>query len=198
MSKDAYENKEKKMNIFQWIVYAGIIPLLIGLALFIFILEIAGVSVIDEVKKLPVISSFTEAEEATSEDTDSEIKRLQERVEDLESQLNEEKFNSNQLSLDLEDKESEIQTLLEEKGQLEQEIDRLNEAMGNDELDSGAIFSTYESMSPKKSAAIIAEMDEETALNILRNISEETLAKILENMPAENAAIYTAELAEEE
>nr|WP_281064436.1 hypothetical protein [Cytobacillus eiseniae] len=53
------------------------------------------------------------------------------------------------------------------------------------------IVKTYETISAKKAAPILAQMTEEEAIQILTNLKSDTLAAIMEKMEPEDAARYT-------
>ena len=54
------------------------------------------------------------------------------------------------------------------------------------------MIKTYETMSAKKAAPIITQLNDKEAMTILANIKSDTLAAIMEQMNAVDAAKYTS------
>lgn len=186
------EKKEvKKLNVFQWILYAGIIPLFFGLILFVIIVTLTGDNGLKEVKNIPVIGTLFEKDEPPLVTND-----YKKQLEQYEAKLKESKEKIKDYELQIEKKDQEISTLQEELRHLQENDTDTEGNVVESAKDRKPIVKTYEKMSPKNAAAILIEMNEEAALDILSNVKEDTLAQILAKMPPENAAKFTTKLAE--
>ena len=103
------------------------------------------------------------------------------------------------LQTNLEGKDQEIEKLELEKEQLEMQIDEFNYGKQTDnKREFKEIVKTYETMSAKKAAPIITQMNDNEALEILSHLKPDTLAAIMEQMNATDAAKFTTLLTKQE
>ncbi|MFS0613184.1 MotE family protein [Lederbergia ruris] len=186
------QKDRKETTFFQRFIYWGFIPLLIVLFLGLLIASFAGVNVFQQAKelagKIPFISNV-----AVQEDNEN-ISEYKEKMIQLDAEIQNKNAEIEQLKKKIEDKDAEQERYKVEKKRLEETIDELKEQQEQNKREFKDIVSTYASMSPKKAAPIVLEMNDDEAVKILTNLPTESLAKILENMPADKAAKYTEKL----
>ncbi|MCU9612102.1 hypothetical protein OEV98_00835 [Caldibacillus lycopersici] len=186
MDNEAKETVENKLGIFQWILFAGIIPLMIGITLFLLVLEISGYNVVEHAKKLPIVASFYSKEEEKSPEA-----KLEKELKETKAKLEDSKANEKKKTAELEAKDKELQAALQDNKKLTEELQQIKDSNAIND----ALLKTYEMMTPDRAAEILIEIDQETAVKILSNLKEATLVEILENMPVNKAAVFTAKLA---
>lgn len=186
----AIEQPEKKQNRFQWFLFVILIPSLFAIALALIVLTIAGVNVFDKAKdlseKIPFISSMADEKQPSKS-----LKSLEKKSISLEAEIKDKEAKIDQLESQLDSKDLEIERSNLEKQQLQAEIDELQAAKNENKRAMKDIVQTYESMSPSKSAPIIAAMKQEEAAKILSNVQADTLAAIMEKMDPKDAARFT-------
>lgn len=191
----AIEQQGKKINKFQWFLFVILIPLLFAVALTLAVLTIAGINVFDKAKdltnKVPFLSSMVEEEKPES------LELLEKKTIELEAEIKDREAEIEQLEKQIEDKDLEVERSNLEKQQLQAQIDELNAVKDENKVAMKDIIQTYETMSPKKSAPIIAAMKEEEAIKILSSVKADTLAAIMEKMDSKEAAKYTELLTNE-
>lgn len=190
---------KKKLNPLLWFLFAVIIPITVFGIIAVIILNVAGYDPVGWAKEktsdIPILSAVIPDEEekeisqeasssqANTEAKNEEIFDLQQSVKELEE--------TNEL---LEREIIKLENKLQNEGQGEEDPAALQES--NASLDD--IKKTYEEMKPKQAAPIISELEEETAILILRELSSETTGSILAAMDPKLAAKYTKQLLEEE
>lgn len=189
MAKDLEEKLNKKNKFFQWILLAVLIPILFVITVALILSTVAGVNVFDAAKsysgKIPFAGALFQKNASKLEiQTEKEIIQLQAQIKDREAKID-------QLQTTINNRENDIQKAQSENSQLQQEIDDLTASQKESKRALKDIISTYETMSPKKSAPIIAKMSDAEALKILTNAKPEILANILENMDPVQAARFT-------
>lgn len=195
MEQQLQENESKVANRFQWFLFAGVIPLLFAVIVSIVVLSFAGVDVAGAVQKygqhIPGISKLIPAEEGT---IDLEAK-LKQDVTNLEE------INKENLTM-IEQLEKEAEVRATEITSLQTQIEQLTEELNAKELEQQETKHTitelskmYESMSAKNAAVILAELEDQDALTILRGLSTDALGAILEKMEPVDAARFTKLLA---
>ncbi len=183
---------EKEVSSFQRFIYWVLIPLLFALFLSLLIASIAGVNVFQKAKelgeKVPILSGMIAKEEKQN------LEEFETKIINLDAEIQNKNAQIDQLKKQLENKEIEKERYVQQQKSLEATIDELKQMREEEKRAFKDIVSTYEAMSPKKSAPIILEMKDEEALKILSNIGTQSLAKILENMPPKDAAKYMEQL----
>lgn len=183
---------EKEVSSFQRFIYWVLIPLLFALFLSLLIASIAGVNVFQKAKelgeKVPILSGVIAQEEKQG------LEEYEAKIISLDAEIQNKNAQIDQLKKQLENKEIEKERYIQKQKSLEVTIDELKQMRDEEKRALKDIVSTYEAMSPKKSAPIILEMKDEEALKILSNLGSQSLAKILENMPPKDAAKYMEQL----
>lgn len=187
--------QEKKVNKFQWFLIVVLIPLLFAITVTLIVMTAAGANVFETVKtygqKIPFVSSLVEEENPKS------IEEFEKKLISLEAQIKDREAKIEQLELDIDGKEKEVVRAKLESEQLQLQINELKAIQEENKRAFKDIVKTYETISAKKAAPIIAEMSETEALKILTNIKADTLASILENLDPEKAAKFTELLTNE-
>lgn len=190
--KDKWQEEleeEKSYGKLQCFFVVIVIPSLFAVAVALIVATVAGVNVMDKAKeyseKIPFLSSDEQEKEQKNKDNEAkniklnaELKVRGETIAELQEEVN--------------SKNEEIEGLELEKKQLQREIEDLGEKQSEHNREFKEIVKTYEAMSAKKAAPIIAQMKEEKALEILSNLKSDTLAAIMEQMNAVDAAKYTS------
>ncbi|MCP1158057.1 MotE family protein [Bacillus infantis] len=194
MNKTA-EETEKKYSKFQMFFILVVIPLLFAIAVTLIILTVNGTNVFEAGRelgsKIPVISEMIDKEQsAADKEADQRIVELGAAIEDREAQIE-------RLESQLESKDSEIEENELEKQQLQNQIDELLAIQEENKRAFKDIVKTYETMSAKNAAPILAQMNDDEALQILSNVKPDTLAGIMEKMLPEDAAKFTELLTNE-
>jgi flagellar motility protein MotE (MotC chaperone) len=190
MGKTAEKEKnEKTTSRFQWVLFAGIIPLLFAVVIALLVMTVAGVNIFEKAKaageKIPFISSMIPT------DAKEEAAKLEERVLTLQTEIEEKNSEITSLQGKIDSQEKDKEGLLLEQEQLHAEIEELQQIQQENKRAFKEMVSTYESMSAKSAAPVLLKMKNEEAVKILSNIKPAALAKILEKMPPEDAAKYT-------
>ncbi len=190
------EAEEKSYSKLQWFIVVIIIPSIFALAVALIVATVAGVNVIDKAKeysnKLPFLTSDEERKEGKqTEDLEGKLIELRAEVKVREESLAE-------LQTKLNSKDEKIEKLELEKEQLESEIDSLLAIQTDNKREFKDIVKTYETMSAKKAAPIITQMNDKDALEILAHLKSDTLAAIMEQMNATDAAKFTTLLTKQE
>jgi flagellar motility protein MotE (MotC chaperone) len=189
MDIEVKEKQSGKGRSFLWFLYVVVIPILFAITVAIIVSFIAGVNVFDAVKdvgqKIPIVGSLGQKNDSnTSKISEKDVIELQGQIKDREEEIS-------QLQTQLENKDSDIQSAELENNRLQKELDDMsaNETERTRALKD--MIKTYETMSPKKAAPIIVQMNDNEALKILSSIKADILAAIMENMNSQDAAKYT-------
>lgn len=187
--------EEKKVNKFQWFVFTVLIPLLFAIVVALIVFSFAGVNVFEKAKeygqKIPFFSSLVDKEEEkTVVDWETNIIELEAEIKDREAQIS-------GLQTELDSKSVEVERANLEIEQLQIQIADLIALQEENKRAFKDIVRTYETMSAKKAAPIIALLRDEEAVKILTNLKTDTLAAIMEKMEPEDAAKYTELLTNE-
>jgi flagellar motility protein MotE (MotC chaperone) len=191
----AEEKEDKKVNKFQWFIFTGLIPTLFAMLIVLIVLTFAGINVFEKAKeygqKVPFISSLIETDAAPSiQEWEANMIELEGEIKDREAQLE-------QLQTELDGKDKEVERAKLEIEQLEIQINELMAIQEENKRAFKDIVKTYESMSAKKAAPIIAQMQEQEAVKILSNLTADSLAAVLENLEPDKAAKFTELLTNE-
>ncbi|MGG5252947.1 MotE family protein [Neobacillus sp. SM06] len=193
MNNEVTENEIEQKKPFQWFVFVILIPLLFAIAVALIVSTFAGINVFSAAKdlsgKLPFVSSVfpKNAPSTANKKAANDLISLQAQVKDDEAKIS-------QLQAKLQSKDQEIQKAQLENNRLQQQIDSLNASQKESKRALSDLVTTYETMSPKKAAPIIAKMTDAEALKILSSVKPEILASIMENMDPAQAARFTERL----
>lgn len=184
------EAEEKSFSKLQWFFMVIVIPSIFALAVALIVATVAGVNVVDKAKeyseKIPFLSSSEREEGKKSEEA------LVQQVAKLRAELEEKEASIADLQAKIDTKDEEITKLELERKQLEREIDSLTAVQAENQREFKDIVKTYETISAKKAAPIITQMNDKEALEILSHLKSDTLAAIMEQMNAAEAAKYTS------
>ena len=191
MEKLIEETEAKKYNKIQWFFIVIVIPALFSIAVAMVVASVAGINVFEKAKEYSEKIPFLSSEE---KGTDEQILEMDQKLTELKAEVKDREAAISDMETNLEGKDQEIETLKLEKEQLQIQIDDLILAQEDGKRQFKEIVSTYETMSAKKAAPIITEMNDEEAMKILSSLKPATLAAILEKMNAADAAKYTAQL----
>lgn len=195
MVKSLEEKEERPVNRLQWFLFVIAIPALFAIVIALVVLSFAGINVFQTASelsaKIPFVSELVKEEKQQSDE------EYEKNIIDLEAEIQDREAKMEQLEAKIESKDDEVKRMELEKSQLEAQIEELLAIQEENKRAFKDIVKTYETMSAKKAAPIIAEMKNEEALKILTNIKAESLAAIMEKLPAEDAAKYTELLTNE-
>lgn len=195
MSKNQEELEEQPVKRFQWFLYVIVIPSLFAVVIALVVLSFAGINVFKTASelggKIPFLSGLVK------EDKQPSVEEYEKNIIDLEAEIQDREAKIDQLQGKIESKDTTVDRLELEKTQLQAQIDELLAIQEENKRAFRDIVKTYESMSAKKAAPIIAEMETNEAVKILTNIKAESLAAIMEKLPAKDAARFTELLTNE-
>jgi flagellar motility protein MotE (MotC chaperone) len=195
MGKSFEEKDVQPVNRFQWFLPLVAIPVLFAIVIGLVVLSFAGINVFQTASdwgaKIPFVS------EMMKKDIQPSVEEYEKNFISLEAEIKDSEAKMEQLEAKIESKDMEVKRMELEKSQLEAQIEELTAIQEENKRAFRDIVKTYESMSAKKAAPIIAKMESNEALEILTNIKAESLAAILENLPAEDAAKFTEMLTNE-
>lgn len=194
-----FKQQKKKSNPFLWFIFAIIIPLFVTLILIYTILLLAGVDVNNWLKntgkKIPIVSSMITTEE------ELEFEEIEKKYNDLKEKHDDE---INSYTTDIENYEETINRLENEVAELEAQVEFLKDSQPADAATSEAeatmikkMSASFKTMRPKQAALIFADLETNTALQILNNLSNDDRGKILEAMEPNLAARLTERLINE-
>jgi flagellar motility protein MotE (MotC chaperone) len=194
MEEKLVEEQEEKTNSkIKWFFMVVLVPSIFALAVVMVVASVAGVNVYEkamEVKEsIPFLSSSKEETKESNNEREDKLTALNEAIKEYKSTIAD-------LQKEVDSKDKAIQKLELEKKQLEQELSALENNQSDDNNEFKNIVKTYETMSAKKAAPIITQMNDKEALQILSVLKPNTLASILEQMNATDAAKYTTLLSE--
>lgn len=174
----------------QWFFFVIFIPLLFTIIVATVVLSLLGLNPIEKSKEwtsnVPIISSYIEKEE--EKDYEAQIIQLEETITEQQKELE-------RLQAEVKAKDEEISTLTFEQQSLieNEEIEKEIQLQTKKEWES--IAKTYEAMSAKNAAAIIADLPIEEALLHISEVSIEARADILAKMDSDIAANIMSRLA---
>ncbi|REK55043.1 MAG: magnesium transporter MgtE [Geobacillus sp.] len=201
MAANQEMEREEKGSKLQWFLFIIVIPTLFATALALVIMEIAGINVLDTVKKhskdIPIVSQYIDVQKAKSEWEKEAEKAIEQKNKVIAKQQKEIKKLENELAT----KQQEINDLTTEVNSLREELSAAETTAGEANAQAQTptmkdVARMYETMSEKNAAMILAKMPESEALAILSLLDSDKAAAILEKMPPDNAAKYTSMLAQ--
>ncbi|MFP3916188.1 hypothetical protein U5N28_00150 [Lysinibacillus telephonicus] len=175
--------EEKSPGIFQKLFYLVLIPLLFVIAVLLVIATVTDFNVFEKASKLTGFSSEESAEESSVD--------YNKKIVELEAQVKEKEAEIAQLQSKLDSALAENKDNVAIQEQLQSKIESLQQTENEAKKEFEDILSTFEQMSAKSAAPIIAEMSDEEALKILSNMQPETLSAIFEKMDPAEAARYS-------
>ncbi|NEU29371.1 MotE family protein [bacterium LRH843] len=182
--------KEKSYNKLQWFFLVIFIPIVFTVILSGVIVSLLGINVLDKAKEiggsLPIVSSYLSDE---PENLDGE------QVPLLEQKIAEQQAELDKLHDEMKRKDEEILQLERKQLQLEESQVVQKELAARKKKELGEIAKTYETMSPKNAAAILAALPIDEAFMHLEQVSIEVRANILAKMESKKAADLMSRLA---
>ncbi|WP_338786616.1 MotE family protein [Metabacillus sp. FJAT-53654] len=195
------ENKKQEYGKFQWFFFVILIPTIFTATLVLVILSVAGFDVLGKTKTLlagvPVVEKlFNDDKQETTTDAEVAVKEAtqqKDEKEKLEKTIQEQSSIIGALENDVTIKEKEIQNLNQEINSLESQIEDINNAKSENK--SKDIAKLYDSMTSKKAAEIIPNLNEADAMLILTSLDDKQVADILTKMTVDDAVKYTNLLA---
>lgn len=182
--------KKTGARLFQEILLWTLIPLLFTTMVLLIIAYVADVNVFDKAKEWSQALPFVEKKQPDDENGGDLI--IEERVFELQAEIQEKEAQLFKLQEDLAKSADEKKSLLDEQKNLLAQIEALKMEKDDYKRDMKEIVSTFEKMSAKSAAPVITKMSDAEAINILSNLKPEVLAPILEKMSPEDAAKYTS------
>lgn len=186
------DTKRESSNIFLIFLMWILIPLLFAGAVFLLLAQFANINVVDKAKEvtgqLPFLSEQKIDENPMDKGNLEKIVTLQAEIQDREAQIH-------QLEKDLKEVDGENEKLRIEQERLLHEIETLKREREANAKKFKEIVTTFEQMSAKSAAPVIASMSDAEAIRILANLKPDTLASVLERMTPEQAAKYTEMMA---
>lgn len=195
MEKSFEEKEGQPVNRLQWFLFVIAIPALFAIVVALVVLSFAGINVFQTANelggKIPFVSKMLK------EDKQPSVEEYEKNIISLEAEIQDNEAKMEQLEAKIEGKDMEVERMELKKTQLEAQIDELMAIQEENKRAFKDIVKTYETMSAKKAAPIIAAMENEEALKILTNIKAESLAAIMEKLPPDVAARYTELLTNE-
>ncbi|WP_432359336.1 MotE family protein [Sporosarcina sp. UB5] len=181
--------KKKGTRLFQDVLIWTLIPLLFTTMVLLIIAYVADVNVFDKAKEWTRALPF--AEKVDDDENKGNIV-IEERVVELQAEIQEKEAQLYKLQEDLAKSEDEKQSLLAEQTGLLAQIEALKMEKEDYHRDMKEIISTFEKMSAKSAAPVITSMSDAEAIQILSSLKPEVLAPILEKMSPKDAAKYTS------
>ncbi|WP_077596393.1 MotE family protein [Oceanobacillus kimchii] len=183
--------EKKKMNPFILVLFAGVIPLFVVAILAVFVLEMAGVEVVDWAKEktsnVPIVGEMIKEDQPTEEST--------QKLEAAQAKLQERQDEITELENSIGDLESTIKQLEDEILRLEHRNDSNNntEENQNPEEDvANEMIQSFTEMKGKQAAQILESIDDDQlVVRILTGMEPGDRGEILQRMTKEKAARYT-------
>ena len=157
--------KNKDTSLFQKLLVWTLIPLLFTTMVLLIIAYVTDVNVFDKAKELTQSLPFTDEKQADDESGDDSI--IEERVVDLQAEIQEKEAQLFKLQGDLAKSEDEKKSLLDEQTSLLAQIEALKMEKEDYRRDMKEIISTFEKMSAKSAAPVITNMSDAEAIRIL-------------------------------
>lgn len=184
------QNDKKTKNKFQWFLYVVLIPLLFAIFIGLVVAQVAGVNVFEKAKEISTKLPFAASANSETKSGKS-LKKYEDKIVDLQAEIENKNAELTQLQSKIDSQDTEKNQLLLEQKRLQDEITELKQIQEKNKKAFSEIVRTYETMSAKNAAPIILNMNDKEALKILSNMKSDVLAKVMEKMPADRAAKYT-------
>ncbi|HLQ74290.1 MAG TPA: hypothetical protein VK125_08665 [Bacillota bacterium] len=189
------KNKDKKTNPILLILFAGIIPLIVVIAIVFVVLSFTDVSagkwVKEKGRNIPVLSKviLSEEDEELEEQLEKEQRKSNKQAEEI-VELKETVNNLESIIEQLEEETIKLENKYESEEQLSNDNDE--EASAPDPIKKMA--ASFKKMKSKQAAEIFQDLDEEVALQLMDELSNDVRGKILEEMDPKVAAKLTENL----
>ncbi|WP_099158099.1 MotE family protein [Virgibacillus ndiopensis] len=191
------QNKQKreKSNPILWFIFAIVIPIIVAITLTVIIFSVAGVNVMDWVKKtgndIPVISSIVTTDE--EKDIERSEAKMQETLKNKDAKINKLTQNVDDLESTIDQLEQKIAKL--ENSNTEQSTsEETSSEAGDDNSNTNpvkTIASSYKEMDSEQAANIIANLEDNLAISILKELPNDVRGTIFDEMDPEKAAQLT-------
>ncbi|MGP7817503.1 MotE family protein [Niallia sp. 01092] len=182
------EEKKKTFNFFQRFLLVFVIPTVFAIVVLLLLMIYSGADVLEKGKELANNLPFLSSEKASSEEKAIDQSK---KIHELENKLSDQNKEISKLQSELDNKMKQVGTLQLDKEKLQNKMEALQKDQEQTEQAFNEIVKTYETMSAKSSAAILAKMNEQEGLKILAALKPATLAPILEKMDPQKASQYT-------
>ncbi|MFD1336112.1 MotE family protein [Oceanobacillus iheyensis] len=186
-------NKEekKKINPFILVFFAGVIPLFVVAILAVFILEMAGVEVVDWAKEktsnVPIVGEMIKEDQPVTQSS-PELETAQAKLQEKQDEVIE-------LENSIGDLESTIKQLEDEILRLEHRDDSTNnteEDQNPEEEVANEMIQSFTEMKGKQAAQILESIeDDQLVVRILEGMEPADRGEILQRMTKDEAARYT-------
>ncbi|WP_110112829.1 hypothetical protein [Bacillus sp. CGMCC 1.16541] len=190
MSNVTDQEQERKYSKFQVFFLLIFIPALFSLSILFGVLTVAGVDVKDKVVQMAEYVPFIDSEK--EEVQKRSVEEQNKQIESLQDELD----NRNE-TIDLYEKK--VNTLSAEKEKLQLEVQQLQELLDEQQqerkgenIELKELMSTYEKMTPKRTALIVSELTEDQGLLLLQQLKSDKRSAVLEKMDPKTAAKYTS------
>ena len=195
------ETENQKPNKIQWFLFVIIIPLIFAILVIAIVFSLTGGNLFEKAKDISDTVStqiFDKKETKTTAQYEKEKVALEAEIKNKEAEIK-------SLENVVDSRDQTIQQAEAEKQQLQKQLDDLQKTQNTTNTQGtgsatttttnfNEVVKTYEVMSPKKSAPILAQMSDADAVEILANLKAQTVAKVLEQMTPADAARLTKKL----
>ncbi|WP_027963189.1 hypothetical protein [Halalkalibacillus halophilus] len=182
----ANEKSNKQSNKLQWFLFVIVIPVVFAITLMMVVATIMGVNPIkaaqDFGSNVPVISSFI---------TDPEEEQNEQEVAEYEATVQDQQTTIDNLESQLTSKDQEIDELIEQVNVLEQQLEADEEGRLSRSEATDRLARSYAEMEAERASAIIVEMEQPLALDILEQMNDEQRGEILSGMESSVAANFS-------
>lgn len=187
--------EKKKLNPVLWFLFAILLPLIIVIAITIFALSLANISVLDWVAEkgsnVPIVSSVikTKDEKVTEQklaESDLKIAEQKEQLSELNAEIT-------SLKLENEDLTQLLAIEKEKISKIEENVNTESSPLITDEdIDDMAVaVASFRKMEPKNAARIVEDLNRDSAALILSELSGKVRGAILAEMEPAIAADIT-------
>lgn len=179
--------EEKSPGFFQKLFAWVIIPLLFVVAILLVIAQFTNTNVFEKASEVLPFDK-KDASPSNTKEIDEEILLLKAEIKEKDAEIE-------KLQRELDDAIAEKENQIAIQKDLRRKIEELESGKLETRKDLKEIVKTYENMSAKAVAPIIAELGDEQALEILSNMKPDKLSQVLAKMEPKDAARYTELLA---
>lgn len=189
MAKNKPTQEKNSNGSFQWFLFI-ILPLVFALTITLVILTMAGVDTIGYVKKaasgIPGISSLIQEENAVISAESDQLEQLNKELESKQEEIDQ-LTTANQMN------EKTIEELNQEIVKLNNQLeDETGTAEESTEEQVKSIARSFQEMEAENAAAIVNNLNQDTALQVLKNVPTKERGLILEVMDPAQAANLTS------
>lgn len=199
------EIEEQQPSKIQGFLFVIIIPLIFAILVIAIVLSLTGSNVFEKVKDISNTVSTQVFHNSGKQQDKTTTAQFEKEIVDLEAEIKDKEAEIKSLQNIVDTRDQTIQQAEAEKQQLQKQLNDLQKAKSSNQNTSSGVgqanqgtmnsssevAKTYEAMSPKKSAPILAQMSDADSVGILANLKPETVAKVLEQMNPADAARLT-------